>query len=69
MSSQPGALAPMCASMTEDDGEYLYRRAEAELEMAQKAEATPAVKAHYEMAEAYLERAAEIAEEAAPEAG
>ena len=49
--------------MEEDDGEYLLRRAEAELEMAQRSEVAPAVKAHYELAEAYLERAAEIVAE------
>ncbi len=39
-----------------DDTEYFYRRAEAELEMAQKTEVPQAVKAHYTLASAYLDR-------------
>lgn len=39
-----------------DDTEYFYRRAEAELEMAQKTEVPQAVKAHYALASAYLDR-------------
>ncbi len=50
----------------EEDDAYLYRRAEAELAMAQKSENAPAVKAHYELAERYLELAAEQEGEPAP---
>jgi hypothetical protein len=39
-----------------DDDEYFYARAEAELEMAQRAENGAAVKAHYDLANHYLER-------------
>ena len=39
-----------------DDTEYFYRRAEAELEMAQKTEVPQAVQAHYTLASAYLDR-------------
>ena len=39
-----------------DDDSYYYARAEAELEMAQRAENTAAVKAHYDLANHYLER-------------
>ena len=49
--------------MEEDPEAYLYRRAEAALHMAQKSENPPAVKAHYEMAERYLELAAAAHEE------
>jgi hypothetical protein len=36
--------------------DYLYRRAETELKMAEKAVSPAAVKAHYELAHLYLER-------------
>ena len=42
--------------MAGDDIEYLEKRAEREIEMAQRAEDRRAVQAHYEMANAYLER-------------
>lgn len=42
--------------MSDEDVEYFYRRAEEELAMAQKAELRSAVKAHYQLASAYLER-------------
>jgi hypothetical protein len=38
------------------DDTYYYHRAEAELEMAQRAENTAAVRAHYELANRYLDR-------------
>ncbi len=38
------------------DGNYLYERAEAELQMAQKAVSPEAVKAHYTLANLYLDR-------------
>jgi hypothetical protein len=36
--------------------DYLYRRAEMELRMAQNAASPAAVKAHYELAQLYLDR-------------
>ena len=42
--------------MAGNDIEYLEKRAEREIEMAQRAEHRRAVQAHYEMANAYLER-------------
>ena len=47
--------------MSERDGgaqasDYYYRRAEAELKMAQAATDANAVRAHYELANLYLER-------------
>lgn len=41
--------------MTKDDASYYYRRAEAELEMAQTAQHPAAVKAHYLLANHYLD--------------
>lgn len=41
--------------MSKSESAYLYRRAEAELEMAQAAEHPAAVKAHYELASHYLD--------------
>lgn len=43
----------------EDDKAYFYSRAEAELEQAQRSDCPPAVKAHYEMAERYLDLCAD----------
>jgi hypothetical protein len=43
------------AGSREDPG-YDYRRAEAELKMAQAATVPAAVKAHYDLANLYLER-------------
>lgn len=40
----------------ENDRSYFYDRAEAELDMAQKATAVEAVKAHYTLAGYYLDR-------------
>lgn len=42
--------------MTKDDHAYFTRRAEAELDQAQRATCPHAVRAHYQLAEAYLER-------------
>jgi hypothetical protein len=39
-----------------DDKEYFYRRAESELEMAQRTEVPEAVKAHYTLAGYYLDK-------------
>lgn len=39
-----------------DDKEYYYRRAESELEMAQRTEVPEAVKAHYTLAGYYLDK-------------
>ncbi len=49
-----------------DDQEYYYYRAEAEIEAAQRSASAPAVKAHVELAERYLELCADYvpAEEA-----
>jgi hypothetical protein len=41
--------------MSDDDISYYRRRAEAELERAQQATKPEVVKAHYELANAYLE--------------
>lgn len=41
----------------QDDRSYFYRRAEAEIRMAQKATAPQAVRAHYHLAGRYLDRA------------
>ncbi|WP_294354480.1 hypothetical protein [uncultured Sphingomonas sp.] len=41
----------------EDDREYYNRRAEAEIEAASATENPAACRAHYQMAELYLERA------------
>ena len=42
--------------MPQEDLDYLQRRAESELEMAQQSESPEATAAHYQLAEAYLER-------------
>lgn len=42
--------------MSHEEQEYLERRAEAELALAQEAAHSRAVQAHYELAAAYLER-------------
>ena len=42
--------------MSHEEREYLERRAEAELALAQAAEHGRAVQAHYELASAYLDR-------------
>ena len=47
--------------MFEDDKSYYQHRAEVELEIAQKATAPEAVKAHHLLAEAYLEKLASAA--------
>lgn len=40
----------------EDDKEYFYKRAENELEMAQRTESPAALKAHYTLAGYYLDK-------------
>ena len=40
----------------EDENYYYERRAEAEIEMAQRSKSTRAVQAHYQMATAYLDK-------------
>ena len=42
--------------MSQDDRDYFERRAEAEIELAQRARHKAAVQAHYELASAYLDR-------------
>jgi hypothetical protein len=42
--------------MSPEEMEYLERRAEAEIALAQRARHVRAVQAHYELATAYLER-------------
>lgn len=42
--------------MSHDDQDYFQRRAEAEIELAQRARHRRAVQAHYELASAYLDR-------------
>ena len=44
--------------MTDNDINYYQRRAEAELVMAQQATLPEVVSAHYQLADAYLERVA-----------
>ena len=44
--------------MTDDDISYYRGRAEAELERAQRADRPEVMKAHYNLANAYLERIA-----------
>ena len=42
--------------MPHDDRDYFQRRAEAEIELAQRAQHRRVVQAHYELASAYLDR-------------
>jgi hypothetical protein len=42
--------------MSHDEFDYLQRRAEEEIELAQRADDNRAVQAHYELASAYLDR-------------
>ena len=42
--------------MAHDEREYYERRAEAEIELAQRARHAAAVQAHYQLASAYLDR-------------
>ena len=44
------------ADFPQEELDYLQRRAEDELEMAQRCESPEATAAHYQLAEAYLER-------------
>lgn len=53
--------------MSRDDPDYLEQRAEAEIDMARSATDPRVVRAHYELATAYLDRIhPEEAEEAPP---
>jgi len=51
----------------DDDLDYLQRRAEKELEMAQRSVAPEVTAAHYKLAEAYLERVEVLRASAAAE--
>ena len=42
--------------MSHEEADYYQRRAEAEIELAQRAHHIRAVQAHYELASAYLDR-------------
>jgi hypothetical protein len=42
--------------MSHEDVNYYERRAEAEIELAQRSESREAVQAHYQLATAYLEK-------------
>lgn len=53
--------------MNENDVAYFYRRAEAELEMAQIADHPAAVKAHYLLANHYLDSLHEAGSRRLPE--
>ncbi|MDM7957982.1 hypothetical protein [Blastomonas sp.] len=53
----------------DDDLDYLQRRAEKELEMAQRSETPEVTAAHYKLAEAYLERVEVLRASAAAEPG
>ena len=53
--------------MDERDRAYFYRRAETELELAQRAKTPAAVKSHYTIANEYLERAYADGEPPVPE--
>tara|TARA_R110000787_G_scaffold47925_5_gene115840 strand:+ start:454 stop:714 length:261 start_codon:yes stop_codon:yes gene_type:complete len=55
--------------MPDDDLDYLQRRVETELEMAQRSETPEVTAAHYKLAEAYLERVEALRASAAAEAG
>lgn len=42
--------------MSHEDVNYFERRAEAEIELARQSQSTEAVQAHYQLANAYLEK-------------
>jgi hypothetical protein len=42
--------------MSRDEVDYFQKRAEVQIELAQRAENPSAVKAHYQLASAYLDR-------------
>ena len=42
--------------MSREEEDYYQRRAEAEIELAQRADCPQAVQAHYQLASAYLDR-------------
>jgi hypothetical protein len=49
-------MEQMDRAMSHDEFDYYQRRAEAEIELAQKSAHTDVVQAHYQMATAYLDR-------------
>lgn len=53
--------------MSREELDYYQQRAEAEIELAQRAEHARAVQAHYQLASAYLDRIHGAAPKAAPE--
>lgn len=55
--------------MPDDELDYLQRRVETELEMAQRSETPEVTAVHYKLAEAYLERVEALRVSAADEAG
>ena len=55
--------------MSDDDLDYLEGRAQTELEMAQRSESPAVTAAHYQLAEAYLERVETLRASAAAEPG
>lgn len=57
------AMGRMPGAMTKEDAAYFQRRAEAELELAQVADHPAAVKAHYLLANHYLDELFELAPE------
>ena len=52
----PAASGELEHKMSYEDVDYYQQRAEAEIELAQKAEHVRVVQAHYELASAYLDR-------------
>jgi hypothetical protein len=52
--------------MSHEDVEYYQSRAEAEIELAQRAQDDRAVHAHYELASAYLDRIQGVISKPAP---
>jgi hypothetical protein len=56
---------PANLPFADDHANYLYQRAEEELDLAQAADHPAAVKAHYTMADRYLDSAYGVANEAA----
>jgi predicted adenine nucleotide alpha hydrolase (AANH) superfamily ATPase len=54
---EPALLNPEPTSkMSHQEADYYQRRAEAEIELAQQANHVRVVRAHYELASAYLDR-------------
>ncbi len=61
----PSIQTPAALPFADDDANYLYQRAEEELELAQAADHPAAVKAHYTMAGRYLDSAYGVTKEQA----